>query len=105
MNGAGGTIPGEPLLERLGLGTNSLVVLARRLVMVAAVAAVLSAAMFALVETTAPAANARRPGRVESVRERLSQPRFSRAPAVIVVQLVIVGIAALAGRKVLRLRL
>jgi hypothetical protein len=115
-------IPGEPLLERLGLGSSSLVELARRLAIVAALAAVLSAATFALVESVATTTTDRRGDRIE-VREsadgpargtergeggrraRWSSPELARAPAEIIMQIVIIGIAAFAGRKVLRLRL
>lgn len=100
------TIPGEPLLERLGLGTSSLVELARRLAIVAALAVVLSAATFALVESVATATTVRRADRGEgSRRARWSTPELARAPAEIIMQIVIIGIAAFAGRKVLRLRL
>lgn len=122
MSRPGGTILGEPLLERLGLGTTSLVELARRLAIVAALAAVLSAATFALVESVATTTTVRRADRGEvrgpangpargteradgGRRARWSSPELARAPAEIIMQIVIIGIAAFAGRKVLRLRL
>ena len=122
MSNPGRMIPGEPLLERLGLGTTSLVELARRLAIVAALAAVLSAATFALVESVATTTTVRRADRGEvrgpangpargteradgGRRARWSSPELARAPAEIIMQIVIIGIAAFAGRKVLRLRL
>ena len=122
MSNPGRTIPGEPLLERLGLGTSSLVELARRLAIVAALAVVLSAATFALVESVATATTVRRADRGEvrgpangpargtergegGRRARWSTPELARAPAEIIMQVVIIGIAAFAARKVLRLRL
>ncbi len=122
MNNPARTIPGEPLLERLGLGTSSLVELARRLAIVTALAAVLSAATFALVESVATTTTVRRADRGEvrgsangpargtergegGRRARWSTPELARAPAEIIMQIVIIGIAAFAGRKVLRLRL
>ena len=122
MNRPGGTIPGEPLFEQLGLGTSSILELARRLAIVAALAAVLSAATFALVESVATTTTVRRGDRVEvrgsangpargtargesGRRARWSSPELARAPAEIIMQIVIIGIAAFAGRKVLRLRL
>jgi len=122
VSNPGRMIPGEPLLERLGLGSSSLVELARRLAIVAALAAVLSAATFALVESVATTTTVRRGDRGEvrgsangpargtergegGRRARWSSPELARAPAEIIMQIVIIGIAAFAGRKVLRLRL
>jgi hypothetical protein len=117
----GHTIPGESALERLGLGTSSLVELARRLAIVAAVAAVLCAVTFALVDSVATTTTDRRGDRGDrgelrgpvrgaerpegGRRARWSTPELARAPSEIIMQLIIVGIAAWAGRKVLRLRL
>jgi hypothetical protein len=100
VSNPGRTIPGEPLLERLGLGTSSLVELARRLAIVAALAAVLSVATFALVESLATGVE-----RGGQRRVRWSEPQLARAPGEIAFELAIVGIAAVAGRKVLRLKL
>jgi hypothetical protein len=126
MTGPGRTLAGEPVLERLGLGTSSLVELARRVAIVAAVAAVLCAATFALVESVATTTTVRRSDRGETRgetrgeargpargqerpgsgrRARWSAPMWARAPGEITIQLIIIGIAAVAGRKVLRLRL
>jgi hypothetical protein len=96
----GGTIPGEPLLERLGLGTSSILELARRLAIVMAIAAVLSAAAFAFVESLATGVE-----RVGQQRVRWSELQLARAPGEIAFELAIVGIAAVIGRKVLRLKL
>jgi hypothetical protein len=118
----GQAIPHEPVLERLGLGTSSYVELARRLAIVGVVAAVLCAASFALVESIATTTDVRRGDRADvrgtgreparepkrgdrSRRARWSTPEFARAPGEILIQLLIIGVAALAGRKVLRLRL
>jgi len=122
VSNPGRMIPKEPLLERLGLGTSSILELARRLAIVAALAAVLSAATFALVESVATTTTVRRGDRGEvrgsangpargtergegGRRARWSSPELARAPAEIIMQIVIIGIAAFAGRKVLRLRL
>jgi len=130
MNTPGQAIPREPVLERLGLGTSSYAELARRLAVVGVIAAMLCAASFALVESIATATNVRRGDRADvrsprsgpargpergpergqergdgSRRARWSTPEFARAPGEILIQLVIIGVAALAGRKVLRLRL
>jgi hypothetical protein len=126
MNHPGQAIPREPVLERLGLGTSSYAELARRLAVVGVIAAVLCAASFALVESIATATNVGRGDRVDvrsprsgqargpergqergdvSRRARWSTPEFARAPGEILIQLLIIGVAALAGRKVLRLRL
>jgi hypothetical protein len=119
-------VPREPVLERLGLGTSSYVELARRLAIVGLVATVLCAASFALVESIATTPNVRRGDRADvrgpgggpargrergqergdgSRRARWSTPELARAPGEILLQLVIIGVAAFAGRKVLRLRL
>ena len=126
MNTPGQAIPREPVLERLGLGTSSYAELARRLAVVGVIAAMLCVASFGLVESIATATNVRRGDRADvrsprsgpargpergqergdgSRRARWSTPEFARAPGEILIQLVIIGVAALAGRKVLRLRL
>jgi hypothetical protein len=96
---------------RLGFGTASLVELARRLTILAIVAALLSGLTIAIVQSVATQTIRQLEGGAEREAERAEvSMRWARldlsiAPGEMTTQLIIVAIAALAGRKILRLRL
>jgi Domain of unknown function (DUF4405) len=97
--GAGRANPagGATLTRRLGLGGVPSVV--RRLTIMTLTTAALCEMTFLLVESIASAKTQRRRARAWAT------PNFAEAPADIAVQLLVVAGVALAGRKVLRLRL